>query len=99
MWKHLNNNYVPLDIFDMVFKIRHRRYFIRVVLHQIYKDMFTRSCSVCYDKEEDFEHLVLYCEELCIFRDRVRLLLEFNFIYIAPNHNKSSHDTLHIEQV
>ena len=57
------------------YKIRHRRIFTGVILHQINKNVYGRDCTVCKEKEEDIEHLFLKCPACIRFTEQVKNLL------------------------
>lgn len=63
------------NIFHLDFRIRHRRIFTGIVLHQIHKNVYQRQCAVCRLEDEDIEHLLLRCTSLTAHRERVKTLL------------------------
>lgn len=75
IWSNIEFKFIPPGIFNSDFKIRHRRIFTSIVLHQIHKDKFNRMCAVCGKEEEDFEHLILCCSALKVFRAYIKDLV------------------------
>lgn len=75
IWVNLEFSLIPPEVYSSEFKIRHRKYFTGIVLHQIHKEKFSRMCSVCETEEEDFEHLIWSCTALRTFREYIRELL------------------------
>lgn len=75
IWENLRFKNILHAVFHTDFKIRHRRIFCGVVLHQIYKIRFSRSCSRCGDEEESLEHLLLECPATRGLREQVRQFL------------------------
>lgn len=75
IWKNIEQKYMSSKAFHLDFKIRHRRIFTGIVLHQINKRVYNRECAVCGCGEEDIEHLFLYCNELGVFMERVKCVL------------------------
>jgi len=75
IWENLDVPCLPHPIFQTDFKLRHRRLFTGIVLHQIHKNKFQRTCAVCRREDEDIEHLFLRCSELQTFQAHVRRIL------------------------
>lgn len=47
IWKKINLKYCCHSVFNTEFKIRHRRIFTAVILHQIDTAVYSRRCPVC----------------------------------------------------
>lgn len=75
IWGNLRVPFMPHTVFNTNFKLRHRRYYTCIVLHQIHKLQHSRLCAVCGVGEEDFAHLCLECPELAVYRGYIRQLL------------------------
>ena len=71
IWKNLDIANTPHTVFNMDFKIRHRRVFTSIILHQICKEKYKRCCYVCKTEDEDLEHLFLKCHELRSFHEKL----------------------------
>ncbi|KAM3585561.1 uncharacterized protein V6R79_020990 [Siganus canaliculatus] len=67
IWNNLHNKHIPVQAFDLDFKLRHRRIFTGVVLHQVHRELFSRTCAVCLDGDEDVTHLFWHCAGLAEF--------------------------------
>ncbi|KAM3585573.1 uncharacterized protein V6R79_021317 [Siganus canaliculatus] len=67
MWRNLHNKHIPARAFDLDFRLRHRRIFTGVVLHQVHRELFSRTCAVCLDGDEDVAHLFWHCTGLAEF--------------------------------
>lgn len=75
VWHTLKEPYLPPAVFHSNFKLLHRRVFTSVVLHQIQKTVYSRTCAVCGRAAEDFDHFFLTCGDVLRFRAWVRRLL------------------------
>ena len=75
LWKYIGIPHTPHSIFDLDFKIRHRRIFTCIVLHQMHRKVYERTCKVCEDEDEDVNHLLVYCSELVDFWGKIKELL------------------------
>ena len=75
LWKYIGIPHTPHSIFDLDFKIRHRRIFTCIVLHQMHREVYERTCKVCEDDDEDVNHLLVYCSELVDFWGKIKGLL------------------------
>ncbi|KAK9517572.1 hypothetical protein VZT92_022931 [Zoarces viviparus] len=71
IWCNLAIPFLSHAVFNTDFKLRHRRYYSSIVLHQIHKLKFQRLCPVCGLEDEDFEHLILRCGALSGFKTYV----------------------------
>ena len=78
IWKNIDIPNTPHTVFNLDFKIRHRRIFTSIILHQISKDKYARRCYVCKEEDEDIEHLFLRCKELKDFQEKLWELLADN---------------------
>lgn len=62
-------------MFHLDFRVRHRRIYTGIILHQINKECL-RLCSVCKKDDETLELVFLECVELVNFKVRLKELLE-----------------------
>ena len=62
IWGNMGIPMVPHACHDLDFKIRHRGVFTGVILHQIHKELFSRTCVVCKSGDEDLMHLFVTCK-------------------------------------
>ena len=62
IWGNLCIPLIPHACHDLDFKIRHRGIFTGVILHQIHKELFSRTCVVCKSGDEDLMHLFVTCK-------------------------------------
>ena len=75
LWKYIDIPHTPHAIFDLDFKIRHRRIFTCIILHQMLRGVYGRTCMVCERRDEDFNHIFVYCCELAEFWGKIKGLL------------------------
>lgn len=75
IWKNLGIKHSNQQLFNTDFKIRHRRIFTGIVLHQINKNKYNRECSMCGLYDEDIEHIFLHCPCIVPFRQQLKTLL------------------------
>lgn len=75
IWENIDIKNSGPKIFNTDFKIRHRRIFTGIALHQINKNVYKRECSVCGILPENLEHIFLHCPCLASFRQKLRILL------------------------
>ena len=77
IWQNIEIPFTMANSFHLVFKLRHRRVFKGIVLHQIAKHIYSRMCCMCNDEEEDedLEH-ILHCSAHIGLWEQVQRLLE-----------------------
>ncbi|KAG7456442.1 hypothetical protein JOB18_042027, partial [Solea senegalensis] len=75
MWKNINSPYAHPFANNTDFKIRHRRIFSGVILHQMNSAIYERVCTVCNKNDETLEHIFLTCPICEVFITRVKNLL------------------------
>lgn len=75
IWANRYSFWISPAMFNANFLLRHRRVLVSIVLHQIHKDSYSRTCAVCECEEEDFDHFMLHCRVVRFFRDWVKGVL------------------------
>lgn len=60
IWYNINDKPIPLNILSTEFKLRHRKLYTGLILHQIDKKI-GRGCTVCGVAEETLLHLLIEC--------------------------------------
>lgn len=73
VWRALKAPWLPPGVFNSKYKLRHRRIFTSIMLHQMNRDLFSR---VCGEEDEDFDHFFLFCPVVRVFREWLRGVLE-----------------------
>ena len=76
IWQNIDIKHTPHTIHNLDFKIRHRRIFTGIILHQICKTKYVRKCCVCEEEDEDQEHIFLECKDLDCFMEKLETLLK-----------------------
>lgn len=76
IWLNINENPIPHAIFNTDFKLRHRKIYTGIILHQINKHKYGRDCAVCVSAPETLEHMFFECAVCQPFLSQVRELLE-----------------------
>lgn len=84
IWHNVDLRFAGPDIFGTEYRIRHRRIFTAVILRQIDKDRYKRTCVRCEKEDETLEHLVLSCSSLVPFWVAVCGLLARCCAWSAP---------------
>lgn len=75
IWSNLHGKWLPPSVLNTNYKLRHRRVFTSVSLHQMNKQVYSRTCAMCKAEDENFEHFFLYCTAVRPLRDFVQDLL------------------------
>lgn len=75
IWSNLKIKCLPPTVFNTNYRLRHRRVFTAVSLHQIDKEKSSRTCAVCRMEDENFEHFWFECTVAQVLRDFVKDLL------------------------
>ena len=76
IWQNIDIKHTPHTVHNLDFKIRHRRVFTGIILHQICKTKYQRTCCVCEKEEEDQQHIFLECQALDSFMEKLWTLLK-----------------------
>ena len=84
IWGSIDVRYISPEMFHLDFKLRHRRIFPAVVLHQI-NNGIDRQCTVCFMEDETIEHIFLNCSMLKMFVVKLRLLLSVKCHFVCNN--------------
>lgn len=61
IWSNIDANPLPPAIFNTDFRLRHRKIFTSIILHQLNKEKYSRDCASCRAFAESLEHLFLEC--------------------------------------
>lgn len=92
IWTNIDINPLPQEVFNMEFKIRHRKIFTATVLDQMNKDKYTKNCTFCTTSIETLEHLFLECTACNPFRDSIWEFLKKRYDFSPQG---TSQKTLH----
>uniref|UniRef100_A0A8C7X432 Reverse transcriptase domain-containing protein n=1 Tax=Oryzias sinensis TaxID=183150 RepID=A0A8C7X432_9TELE len=76
IWWSLQGSLFPHAVWNNEFKIRHRKIYTCIVLHQINKERYVRTCPVCGEVPETLEHIFLECAVVMPFLQEVRDILK-----------------------
>lgn len=82
MWDNVNVKFALPQMFHLDFRVRHRRIYTGVILHQINKKCL-HVCSVCKIADKTLEHVFLECIELLNFKVHLKQLLGKQCRYVC----------------
>ncbi|CAJ1079166.1 hypothetical protein JOB18_042027%2C partial [Xyrichtys novacula] len=108
IWTSGGGLFTPPTLQHLDFKIKHRRIFTGIVLHQINKGKYERKCKKCNEQDEDLEHLFLDCSLVRAFYSTIRRTIqsacnfhcgsdtEWTLLFLFGLKKNSAHQHTHI---
>ena len=81
IWTFLDTPLMDSKTICMDFNIRHRRIRTGIILHQINKDKYSRTCTVCNQEPEDLDHLLFECTHSIPLQNLVKTILQTHCNY------------------